>query len=271
MANKIGILYFSPTKTTKRICNAIASGMGGYNVKIVNITLPDKRSEFLNNPEDFMCNIDHLIVGAPVYTGKLPLQVIECLDKIRGNGKTCTTVVVHGNRDYGIALKQMVEILTNGGFAVTSAGAFIGQHSYSDIIPVAMGRPDYMDLKAAFYFGEGSINKNQVIHIEDIPVQLDIFSKSKNYSPLVPTFKTINCNQCGVCSKNCPTGIISSETGDFLSKKAKKICIGCMACVKSCNYKARSAQPNLFMKFLIKKILKKAASSRTEPITIWAN
>lgn len=271
MPKRMGILYFTPTATTEKVCSAIASGMGDNNARFINITLPNIRLQFLNNPKSFTANVDHVIVGAPVYTGKLPLQVIECLRKSKGNGKTCTAVVVYGNRDYGIALKQLVEILSDAGYKVTAAGAFIGQHSYSDVIPVAMGRPDPEDLKIAYDFGQRSINKTQLIPIDDIPVQLAMFSKSSNYNPLIPVFISSNCSGCGVCSECCPTGIISSETGDFLSKKAKKECIGCMACVKSCINKARLAKPSYIMKFLIKKILKKASTVRTEPMTILAN
>jgi hypothetical protein len=87
-------------------------------------------------------NIDHLIIGAPVHSGKLPLQAMECLIAIGGNGKECSAIVVYGNRDYGIALYRVVEILSKNGFGVTAVGASIGQHTYSDIVPVAMGRPD---------------------------------------------------------------------------------------------------------------------------------
>lgn len=242
--------------------------MDDNNAQLINITLPSIRTEVIKNPTHFTNNLDHLIVGAPVYNGKLPLQVIESLGSMKGKDKTCTAVVVYGNRDYGIALKQMVVLLSSQNFSVISAGAFVGQHSYSDVIPVAIGRPDDQDLTIAFNFGSESDNRDVPISPDDIPVQLDMFSKSKNYTPLIPDFIETNCSNCGLCSEFCPTGIIASKTGNFLSIEAKKDCIGCMACVQICENSARVLKPNFVNKFLVKWILKKASNSRVEPITI---
>jgi Pyruvate/2-oxoacid:ferredoxin oxidoreductase delta subunit len=268
MKKRIGVVYFSPTNTTKKICKAIALGMKAEAPVDLNITKPDFRAKLISNPNKIVDNIDHLIFGAPVYTGKLPIQVIDCLKAISGKGKECTTVVVYGNRDYGIALYHMVEILTSNGFNVISAGAFIGQHSYSDIIPVAMGRPDKTDLGKAYDLGVKSLTVSKYLSLQDIPVQKDIFSKSKSYNPLNPVFKSKECTQCGACSEHCPVNIISAETGNYVNQKAKKHCTGCMACVSNCKYKARIVKPNIIMSSLIKYILKEASVHRQEPLAI---
>lgn len=269
ITNRIGVLYFSPTNTTKKICKAIAFGMGAKEPVDLNITIPDFRSKLTSNPNGIIDNIDHLIFGAPVYSGKLPIQVIECLKSLSGNEKECTAVVVYGNRDYGIALYHLVEILSNNHFNVLAAGAFIGQHSYSDIIPVAIGRPDKTDLEKASDFGFKSLNTSNYLSLEDIPVQRDMFSKSDNYNPIIPVFKSEKCTHCGICFKRCPVNIISPETGNWLNQEAKKQCIGCMACVFSCKVKARIVKPNFGMRLILKTILKKASVQRQEPLTIF--
>jgi Pyruvate/2-oxoacid:ferredoxin oxidoreductase delta subunit/flavodoxin len=266
---RIGILYFSPTNTTKKICKAIASGMGVEDPVDLNITNPDFRAKLTSNPNAILDNIDHLIIGAPVYSGKLPIQVIECLKCIRGDKKKCTAIVAYGNRDYGIALYHMVEILSNNNFKVLAAGTFIGQHSYSDIIPVAIGRPDKTDLEKAHNFGSESLNTSNYLSLEDIPVQRDMFSKSENYNPIRPVFKSEKCTHCRICFKRCPINIISSETGDWLNQDAKKQCIGCMACVSNCKDKARFVTANFGMRLILKYILKKASVQRQEPLTIF--
>jgi flavorubredoxin len=170
ITKRVGILYFSPTNTTKKICKAIALGMRVIDPVDLNITIPDFRAKLTSDPNDILDNIDHLIIGAPVYSGKLPIQVIQCLKSIPGNEKRCTAVVVFGNRDYGIAFYQMVEILSNNDFNVQAAGTFIGQHSYSEIIPVAIGRPDKSDLEKAYNFGSKSMTTSNYLSLEDIPV-----------------------------------------------------------------------------------------------------
>ena len=79
MKKRIGVVYFSPTNTTKKICKAIALGMEAEAPVDLNITKPDFRAKLTSNPNKIVDNIDHLIFGAPVYTGKLPIQVIDCL------------------------------------------------------------------------------------------------------------------------------------------------------------------------------------------------
>ncbi|MFC1799599.1 4Fe-4S binding protein [Candidatus Eisenbacteria bacterium] len=269
MTKRIGVLYFSPTNTTKMICDAVASGMGREDPQTFNLTLPSIRRQICDNPDGATANIDHLIVGAPVYFGKLPSRFTECLRSIRGSGKECSAIVVYGNRDYGIALYQMVEILSNNGFGVIGAGAFIGQHSYSDVVPVAIGRPDKSDIEKANCFGANSLSASGYLPLSSIPVQRDIFSKSDMYMPLKPVFISDLCVQCGICAKYCPEGILSSETGMNLSRAAEKQCIGCMACVMRCKTKARVARPNVMLKLAMRFILRRASMERQEPLTIF--
>lgn len=270
ISKRIGILYFSPTNTTKKICQAIASGMGEKDPEDLNITFPDFREKLISNQESMMENIGHLVVGAPVYAGKLPLQFIECINGLNCKGKKCTVVVVYGNRDYGIAFRNMAEILIKKGCKVVAAGAFIGQHSYKDIIPVAIGRPDKNDLEQAFNFGKNSINNSKYLSINEIPVQLDWISKSKSYFKSVAVeYISENCTKCGICAKHCPTGVISAKIGDYISKKAKADCIACMACVFECKYKARIMEISFINKLIIRTQLKKASVQRLEPLVIF--
>ena len=175
MTKRIGILSFSPTDTTKKVCAAVATGMGARDPKIMDMTRPGLREAIAADPDKVMADIDHVIVGAPVYFGKLPAQAADCVGSIRGNGKGATAIVVYGNRDYGAALRRLAEILLKNGFTVTAAGAFIGQHSYSAIIPVAMGRPDKADLEKAFGLGMGSSSASKGLALEDIPLQAIFF------------------------------------------------------------------------------------------------
>jgi hypothetical protein len=162
--------------------------MGTKNPQTLDMTFPDTRAEIIANPNTVTANIDHLIIGAPVHSGKLPLQAMECLIAIGGNGKECSAIVVYGNRDYGIALYRMVEILSKNGFGVTAVGVFIGQHTYSDIVPVAMGRPDESDIEKARKLGASSLGATEYLSLEDIPIQIDKISRSDKYSAIKPAY-----------------------------------------------------------------------------------
>lgn len=268
---RIGILYFSPTNTTKKVCNAIASGMGEKNPVDLNITTPDFREELITRQETMLGNIGRLVVGAPVYAGKLPLQFIECVNALNLKGIDCTVVVVYGNRDYGIAFRNIAEIITKKGGKVIAAGAFIAQHSYKDIIPVALGRPDKNDLEQAFNFGKNCLNYSKELDSNKIPVQLDWISRSKSYFKSVAVEHVAeNCTQCGLCAELCPAGIIAAETGDYISKKTKAECIACLACVFECQFEARIIEVSFINRFILKTHLKKASVQRLEPLTIFS-
>ncbi len=268
MAKSIGIICFSPTGTTRRICNAVALGMGSEEPIVLDITLPDNRARTIANSSTTMEDIDHLIVGAPVYFGKLPLQAVECLRALPGTGKECTAIVVYGNRDYGIALHRMVEMLSNTGFILVAAGIFVGQHSYSDIVPVAMGRPDKSDIEKASEFGTKALSASKHLNIAAVPVNIDKASKSNRYSLLKPTYYEDRCDRCGNCAKTCPLGLLSSDRGRYLSQAAKKRCIGCMACVRNCAQKARVTKANPILKIVLNCVLRQASIERKEPFLI---
>jgi ferredoxin len=268
MAKRIAVLYFSPTNTTKSICTEVAMGMGAKDPMFYNMTLPDCRQEIIKKSISVTENIDHLIVGAPVYSGKLPIQVIDCLKTLNGEGKTCSAIVVYGNRDYGRALHQMAEILSLKGFVILAASAFIGQHSYSDIIPVAIGRPDDSDLKIAHQFGANSLTTSTHLSVNDIPIQTDKISKSDKYTPINPVYVEKQCVECGECSKKCPLGLISSDTGKYFDSTASKQCIGCMSCVRTCENDARINKVNPIVKIIVHKILREASQGRKEPLIV---
>ena len=173
MKKRIGILHFSSTGTTEKICKKIVTGMGEGKPQILNMTSPETRKNIIADSAAVTDKIDHLIVGAPVHSGKIPVQVIECLKALNGNGKECSAIVVYGNRDYGIALHVMVSLLSEAGFKIASAAAFIGQHTYSNIVPVAIGRPDGSDMKVARLFGFMSLNVTGILSPDDIPIQLE--------------------------------------------------------------------------------------------------
>jgi ferredoxin/flavodoxin len=268
MAAKIGIIYFSPTHTTKKICEAVALGMGSREPTAFDMTTPEGRFAIVGKADTLLEGIDHLIVGAPVHVGKIPRQAEECLRTLKGSGKPCTPVVVYGNRDYGAALYRMVDILAGNGFVIVGAGIFIGQHSYSDLVPAGMGRPDGSDIGKAIELGARAANGARHLNVDDIPAQWDMYSRSRRYSVLKVSYKEELCVKCRRCGRVCPLGLISGETGDYLSRAAKRRCIGCMACAKVCRPKARATKANPLMRLALNRGLKSACRDRREPLMI---
>ena len=89
-------LYFSPTGTTRKILEAITTGLGEP-VKsfTIDITRPEERKlkpSFLNS--------DLVLIGAPVYSGRLPVDAASYFKRIKADKIPVVLVVVYGNREY---------------------------------------------------------------------------------------------------------------------------------------------------------------------------
>ena len=91
------------------------------------------------------------IRDSPVYSGRVPAVLIDCIDQFEGDGAKAVVVGVYGNRHYDDALLEAADLLGERGFKVIAAGAFIGEHSMAP--RVGAGRPDADDLAVAAQFG----------------------------------------------------------------------------------------------------------------------
>ena len=133
----IHLVYFSATYTTRKVLRGIAHTIEGNIVEHdVTDALP-----FGN----ITIGADSLlIIGAPVYAGRLPRRAAEAFKMLRGSSTPAIAVCVYGNRDYDDALVELQDIIEERGFKTVAAGAFIGRHC---IFPtVAGGRHDDADM-----------------------------------------------------------------------------------------------------------------------------
>ena len=84
-----GLIYFSPTQTTKKVIEGIAQGLQAASSQYFDLTFPDAnaqaRQEFTQ---------DLAIIGAPVYSGRLPSVMLSRFKRIKGNGRPAVIVVV---------------------------------------------------------------------------------------------------------------------------------------------------------------------------------
>lgn len=146
MNHKVSAIYFSPTKTTKKIVKTIANGLD-ENFQEYNLTLPQNRELF---KELTFGSEDLIVVGVPVYKGRIPSFIADHFSNFKGDNTKAIFTVTYGNRDYDDALLELKELFEQKGFIGIAAGAFIGEHSYST--KVATDRPDANDLIIASQF-----------------------------------------------------------------------------------------------------------------------
>ena len=264
--NKLSLIYFSPTGGTQKVVREIAIGMNFQKSEQLNLIKRSniKRQNFTNN--------DVVIIGVPVYSGRIPLTVINRLKKIRANNTKTILVVVYGNRHYNDALLELKNLVVDLGFFPIAAAAFIGHHSYSsDKYPIAVGRPNIDDLKIANNFGKqimSYIKQKETQHrnaqLVDLPIvsqresqhsedstNLNIRKLSSNFIKVPgthpyrerseklkvkPKIDMDLCDFCGMCQKVCPVDAISifEDRIDI----DEDLCIYCHACVRKCPQKA---------------------------------
>ena len=123
----VKLVYFSPTGTTKAVLQGIAKGINPGNMELIDITRPDARKKPLVTSENEL-----LVVGVPVYMGRVPALLIEWLNAIQAHNTPTVCVVVYGNRVYDDALLELKNIVMKCGGIPIAGGAYIGEHSFSN-------------------------------------------------------------------------------------------------------------------------------------------
>ena len=229
------IVYFSPTHTSEKIARAIAEGIGMARRIETDLTLDGDSSPI---------EIDNelTVLAAPVYGGRVAPVALERMKRLRGNHSPAIIAVVYGNRDYEDALIELRDTAIGLGFVPLSAGAFVGEHSYSTPeLPIAAGRPDKSDLQTARLFGLDSLKKWTCADIsEPLYVKGNVPYKTIVHGQPTSPACNENCFACGECIEVCPTHAVRlSDDGSRIETDASR-CIKCCACVKVCPNRART-------------------------------
>jgi ferredoxin len=233
----VNLVYFSPTRTTKKVLETIARPLQVEAVEHFDLTPPQARTRVFEDMHDELA-----IIGAPVYGGRLPADAIQRLRRIEANGTPAVVVVVYGNREYEDALLELSDLAVAMGFKPVAGGAFIGEHSYAtEAMPIANGRPDGKDLKKAVGFGKAIRKKMRgIVTLDKIPpLQVPGNRPYKEWhksSEISPTTQEALCTRCEGCIAVCPTAAISLGETMITDPEA---CILCCACVKNCPTGAR--------------------------------
>jgi ferredoxin len=256
------LVCFSPTGTTKAIVQGIARGMNHSSVELIDITKPDARKQALQTSGN-----DLLVVGVPVYMGRVPALLMEWLHAIKACNTPAVCVVVYGNRAYDDALLELKDILIQRGCIPIACAAYIGEHSFSSSeIPTAEGRPDASDLIHAEIFGrkiyEKLLSLSSIDQIADIniPGNYPYGGITKLWN--VDFIEISNeCMQCGICAEGCPVGAIDLENSNLIDREK---CITCCACIKTCPHNARTMKPSLVKDAAIR--LNNLYKERKEPV-----
>ena len=240
---RLVLAYFSPTHTTQKLVRAIAEGM-----EIEEIVEKDMT---IGSGDTFeAAEGDVLVVGGPVYQGRIPAVAVERLSKIKGKGQPVVCLAVYGNNRFGDAIIELAGMVEESGLVPVAGAGFVGEHSYStDKWHIANGRPNEEDLALARKFGKQVIDKLKCsddwkLGLKNLNLPGEMPTEPAPGMPYMQTVINDKCTGCKICVDACPVGAIDEELicdGDK--------CIKCCACIKACPENAREFNSPVIEKF----------------------
>lgn len=251
---KYNIVYFSPTYTTKGIIQLIADQFG------TKVSAFDITDHFNDIPSLTFSKTDFVIVGIPVYSGRVPKLAKTILSQMNGNETPVALVATYGNRHYDDSLVELKTILQAKGFITIAAAAFATEHSV--VRKFGKGRPNHDDLEVIRKFAEDlhrKINLWNMNEHKELEIKGNLEYRRYQSIPIKPHASAL-CTKCGLCARKCPAGaILPTEP----KKADKKKCVTCMRCVSICPHKARDFYS--IEKFMAEKSLSKLCQEYKHP------
>jgi len=236
---QINLVYFSATYTTQRIVRQIADQFGTDAIKEYDITQELPKENIRLSKDEL------LIIGAPVYSGRIPAKALEAFRSLKGEGTPAIVVGVYGNREYEDALVEMKDAVEANGFRVISAAAFVAQHSIFS--HVAVGRPDEKDMRLAAEYGkriDGLLEKTEDIgQLPLLEVKGNRPYREAGASHAVPIQVDEECNECGTCIELCPYDAISENDPRVTDYER---CQTCGRCIVVCPLQVRHFSGQFF-------------------------
>jgi ferredoxin len=255
---KVTGAYFSPTGNTAKVVDAIGQNVGVKYYQKVDLTKAEDRGKSRTFSAE-----EVVIVGVPVYRGRMPEAIVEELKGWKGNQTPAVLVVSYGNRMIEDAMIELRDVLEAQGFVAFAAGTFSGQHSFNK--EIAYNRPDAKDLAVAKEFGQEIGKKLPTLDLSHIGLVVPGDRPYKKVGPMsqMPFLPEtdMNCIYCMICSQYCPMQAISFSNPKAIDKEK---CVRCGLCIKVCPVQAKQMTPEPFQAF-VKKITTENALSRKEP------
>lgn len=246
---KVTSIFFSPSETTKKVVNQIAENFKEEK-SICDLLYFNDKKEFESD--------DIVIVGMPVFAGRLPKTASERLSKLTGNNTKAIAVANYGNAHVNDALIELVDILNENNFDVIAAASTVSHHSIFD--GVALGRPDEDDIEKINDFAQKAIEKIEKGGSLESDIPGNRPYTDYKQLPFVVACDVDKCVFCLECVSVCPEKAIPDDDPADIDLE---ICSRCTACINICPEDARSFAGDAFLSK--KPLFEEANAERKEP------
>lgn len=219
------IVSFSPTGKSFNAMRKLGELLGRdfKEIDLCSLKEREKKTEFKSD--------DFVIIGSPVYGGRIP-PVEGLFLNIFGENTPCVVCSCFGNRDYDDALLELKNKVELQGFKCIGACALVIPHVYSKVL--GKDRPDGKDIEEMKGFAEKINEKLRTGDLSEITVKGNFPYKEWKMNDNV-SVPDENCIKCGKCAAVCPVGAISNT--DF--RADEKLCIRCTKCLYVCPISCR--------------------------------
>ncbi|MBQ7928177.1 MAG: 4Fe-4S binding protein [Methanobrevibacter sp.] len=223
--DKLSKIYFSPSGTTEKIVTEIAK----------NFNISQENYDLLSFDEAKEFSDELVIIGIPVFNGRIPKTACERLSKMKAKNTKAIVVLNYGNMDYGDALLELTELLKENNFEIVGVATTVSQHSQFG--EIGRNRPDENDLKKINEFGRNIIKKLETDSVNEIFV--GGYKPYQQYT--TPDFE-LKCNEdkcieCMDCFYTCPEDAIPEDSPTTTNMSD---CTSCSTCINVCPEGARS-------------------------------
>jgi len=222
---KITNVFFSPSGTTKKVLEIMADNFDGEK-SICDLLYFNDKKEFTEE--------ELVIVGMPVFAGRIPKTARERLSRLTGNNTKAIAVVNYGNAHVSDALIELADLLKENNFNVISAASTVSHHSIFD--GVAIGRPDEEDILKINDFAKKSLEKiesNESLN-DELPGNRPYLDYKQ--LPFVVSCDKDTCVFCLECVSVCPEGAIPDDDPADVDLV---LCSRCTSCIHICPEEAR--------------------------------
>ena len=224
--SKITNIFFSPSETTKKVLNQMASNFS-KDYEICDLLYFDGEKEFSLD--------DIVLVGMPVFAGRIPKTARARLSKLTGDNTKAIAVVNYGNAHVTDALLELVDLLDENGFDVIAAASTISHHSIFD--GVAVGRPDDSDIGKINEFAQKCIEK--IAAGDSLETEIPGNRPYVDYKtlPFIVSCDESKCVFCLECIGVCPEKAIPDDDPADVDLD---LCTRCTSCINICPENARA-------------------------------
>ena len=236
----VRIIYFSQTGNTQKVARAMSDvfHQGDHHVQLIalqNATVEDAAGG------------DLIGVGTPCFSSKAPQPMMQFLDALPTLKKHKAFVFATCGGAPGKVLYDLSNSLRNKGVDVLAGHLTRGEvhHPAPSLVGRFLGRPNAEDLEQAQSFAK-AISASLRDPFIRIPRNSDSsinhkkgfyeFLGSAISDPVIraflpePKLNIINCDQCSICSQECPTQNIELKPYPVLGSD----CIRCYHCYHIC-------------------------------------